>query len=104
MVNAFEFATAGRILFGAGRAKELPALAREWGTHALVVTGSNAQRFQSLLDSLRAEQITITPFSVRGEPTVGDAARGAELARAEKCDVVIGLGGGSVVDAAKAIA
>jgi alcohol dehydrogenase class IV len=104
MVNPFEFATAGRILFGPGRTKELPSLAREWGQRALVVTGSNPQRFQSLFDSLCAQEIAITPFSVRGEPIVADAARGAELARSADCDVVVGIGGGSVIDAAKAIA
>jgi alcohol dehydrogenase class IV len=104
MVNAFEFATSGRILFGPGRARELPALAREFGTRALVITGSNPQRFQALLDSLREQQISWKTFSVRGEPTVADAAGGAELARSAECEVIIAIGGGSVIDAAKAVA
>lgn len=104
MVNAFEFATAGRVLFGPGRVRELPALVREWGSRAFVVTGSDTHRFQTLLDSLSEQQIALTLFSIGNEPTVADAARGAELARSQQCDVVVGLGGGSVVDGAKAIA
>jgi alcohol dehydrogenase class IV len=104
MVTSFEFATAARIVFGAGRARELPAFAREFGERALVVTGSNAQRVQPLLDSLRARKISITAFSISSEPTIVAVTEGAELARSANCEMVIGIGGGSVMDAAKAIA
>lgn len=104
MVTSFEFATAARIVFGDGCARELPALARECGRRAFVVVGGNPARLQPLLDALTRQQVPITLFSVRGEPTVSLAAQGAEQARAADCDFVMGIGGGSALDAAKAIA
>jgi len=104
MVKGFEFATAGRILFGAGRVAELPALARELGRRALVVTGANPQRAQPQIDALRQRDVAVTTFAIRGEPTVADAVRGADTARSADCDLIVGIGGGSAMDAAKAIA
>ena len=100
----FEFATAGRIIFGAGRAAELGSLVRPLGTRVCLVIGRDATRAQRALDALRTAGVEATPFAVAAEPTLDDAARGAEAARAARCDVVVGVGGGSVIDAAKAIA
>lgn len=96
----FEFATAQRILFGSGKLKEVPALVKG---RALVVIGKSAgavQRAEPLLSSLN-EYAT---FSVSGEPTIEVARAGTVRAREEKCDVVVSFGGGSVIDAGKAIA
>jgi alcohol dehydrogenase class IV len=89
----FEFATAGRIVFGRGVASQLPALVREFGTRALLVTG-RSPRAVPLSDCER--------FEVAGEPTVEDIRQGA--GRAHGCDLVVSIGGGSVIDAGKAIA
>ena len=102
MVTGFEFATATRIIFGNGRVKELPALAREFGSRLLVVTGGNAARVQPLLDALRENGFTVATFAISGEPTITLAQSGAELARTS--DAVIAIRGGSVIDAGKAIA
>ncbi|MBV9760339.1 MAG: iron-containing alcohol dehydrogenase [Acidobacteriaceae bacterium] len=99
----FEFATAARIVFGQGAIAELPQIAREWGRRALVVTGRNAERAEAVRRELRGLGIECREFSVHGEPTVEMVRRGTEAARAG-CDVVIGFGGGSAMDAAKAIA
>ena len=61
-------------------------------------------RLAPLLDQLRAHGVAATTFSVPGEPTTAIVAEGARQARADGCDVVIGMGGGSAVDAGKAIA
>lgn len=100
----FEFATANRILFGAGVLAELPAAARALGRHALVVTGRNPARAQPALELLASAGLATTTFAIAGEPTTDDAVRGAAQARAAGCDFVIGFGGGSALDAAKAIA
>jgi alcohol dehydrogenase class IV len=100
----FEFATAGRVIFGRGTVTQLPALARESGRRAMVVTGSNPQRHAGVLAHLLEAGLEITRFPVSGEPTTGDILRGVDLAQTENVELVIGLGGGSVVDAAKAIA
>lgn len=103
MMASFEFATANRILFGAGALAQAAAVAASLGTRALVVTGANQARAQILLDALAEEAIHCETFSVPGEPTVEHIRRGAAHARATESDVIIGLGGGSALDAAKAI-
>src|SRR5205814_8038744 len=70
----------------------------------LVVTGKNVERAQPLFSCLRSEGVAPVVFSVGGEPAIDTVARGVELAKAESCEVAIGFGGGSAIDAAKAIA
>jgi alcohol dehydrogenase class IV len=96
----WEFATAGRIVFGAGTRHQLPTILRAFGSRALLVGGRHIHAAREPLPDLGE----VIPFIVEGEPTIDVARRGADLFRAERCDVVIGIGGGSVLDAAKAIA
>ena len=95
----FEFATATRIIFGEGTAATLPDLARSFGTRPLVVTGASPERTESIVAALSTET-----FRVAGEPTVDLIREGARHAVDAGCDVVISIGGGSVIDAGKAIA
>lgn len=95
----FEFATATRIIFGEGTTATLPDLARTFGAHPLVVTGSSTGRAAGLLSALSAET-----FAVSGEPTVDLVREGARLVQDAGCDVVISFGGGSAIDTGKAIA
>ncbi|MCX7887229.1 MAG: iron-containing alcohol dehydrogenase [Verrucomicrobiae bacterium] len=90
----FEFATAARIIFGCGKSAELPSIVHTFGQRPLLVHRTHAD-------------ITLpgaVHFRVKGEPTIPLVREGAELARRERCDVVVGFGGGSAIDAAKAIA
>jgi alcohol dehydrogenase class IV len=100
----FEFATATRIIFGAGTLREVGSMAVGLGRHALVVGGSTPARLQPLLGQLQAQGLLTTLFGVPGEPTTDLVRVGVEQARAAGCDCVIGMGGGSVLDAGKAIA
>lgn len=99
----FEFATAARIVFGRGAIAELPKLAREFGSRALLVTGRHTERAAPVVDALEAAGVDCRVFSVYGEPTVEIVRRGIEASRNES-NAVIGFGGGSAIDAAKAIA
>jgi alcohol dehydrogenase class IV len=100
----FEFATASRILFGSGVLKEIGPIAADLGHCALVVTGRTMYRAAPLFDQLAEMEIAWVPYSVDGEPTVETAYLGTRLARQEACDLIIGFGGGSSLDAGKAIA
>ena len=100
----FEFATAGRILFGPGTLRELGTIAGELGKFALVVCGSNSTRTQPLFSAMEAANLKNWSFATRGEPTIEHIKKGVNLARESGCNVVIGFGGGSVIDSAKAIA
>jgi len=97
---SFEFATAGRIVFGCGTLTQAAPAAAAFGRRALVVTGRNPERAAPLLDALRKEGVTVETFAVSGEPTIENARQAAALS----ADVVIGFGGGSVIDLAKAAA
>ncbi|HEV7927725.1 MAG TPA: iron-containing alcohol dehydrogenase [Verrucomicrobiae bacterium] len=100
----FEFATAQRVIFGAATSRQAAMLARRVGTRALVVTGRDTARAQFLLESLRENLVRAAVFSVVGEPSIDTVLRGVALAEEELCDLVISLGGGSALDAGKAIA
>jgi alcohol dehydrogenase class IV len=100
----FEFATATRIVFGSGAAAQLPELARAFGRRALVVTGRSTERCAPMVNALERHGMECTVFSVDGEPTVDLVRSGATEARERRCELVIGIGGGSAIDAGKAIA
>ena len=101
---AFEFATATRIIYGPGTVRQVGALAREMGRRALLVTGLNAERSRPLLESLVEQGIECGSFAVPGEPTTDLVRRGVAFARMAGADLVLGFGGGSALDTAKAVA
>jgi alcohol dehydrogenase class IV len=98
---AFEFATAGRIVAGAGRAAELPDIVAGLGSRVLVCTGADPARHGSLLAGLGSPAAV---FAVAGEPTAELARTGAAAAREHGADVIAAIGGGSVIDLGKAVA
>ncbi len=100
----FEFATAGRIVFGAGRIREAGALSRDLGKRALVVSGRNTSRASGLLTTLRDSGVDSVVFPVPGEPALETVRQAVSLARQDGCDMVVGFGGGSALDAGKAVA
>jgi len=100
---SFEFATAARILFGEGRVREAGTIAAELGAHALLVE-SGSGRAAPLVALLHEHGIATTSLHVAGEPTTAVVEQGAERARRDGCDLVIAFGGGSVIDAGKAVA
>jgi len=99
----FELATATRIVFGPGTLGEIGPLARTMGRHALVVTGRNVDRAGRLLNLIEKESIAHTVFAIAAEPAVETVRAGTQRAREDRCDCVIGFGGGSAIDAGKAI-
>jgi alcohol dehydrogenase class IV len=104
MKDSFEFATAPRIIFGPGRLREVGNLAKELGKRALVVTGCNQGRPVRLTDNLKAAGLEVQLFSVAGEPDVRTVTEGIAVATSVRCDLVISFGGGSAIDAGKAVA
>ena len=100
----FEFATATRILFGTGKVSEAGRIARTFGSRALLVTGSGLERASAIMPSLREQGIETAILNVCGEPDTSLIERGVELARAHRSELVLGIGGGSVIDTGKAIA
>jgi alcohol dehydrogenase class IV len=98
---AFDFATAGRIMLGAGRVAELPGVVSGLGSRALVCTGANPGRHERLLAAL---DLPVEVFAVAGEPTIATARAATAVARDHGADVVTVIGGGSVIDVGKCVA
>lgn len=99
----FEFATAARILFGSGSIDRVGGVVKEFGRGVLLVAGARAERAAPVRERLAAAGCRVEVFAVPGEPATTDVERGVEFARGAGCDVVVGFGGGSAIDAAKAI-
>ncbi len=107
MVDLFRFPV--QVVFGEGGIREIRNFLRGFGKHALLVTGSGPTSRLPAVEQLREmlvrEGLALTHFpEIRPDPDVETVERGVALAKAEGCDFVIGLGGGSPMDAAKVIA
>jgi alcohol dehydrogenase class IV len=98
----FEFFGTPRILFGRGVVARLGDVVRQLGGRALVVFNGGAQ--PRVVELLAAAGVGHVSLRQRGEPTTENVAQGVALARREHCDCVIGVGGGSAIDSAKAVA
>ena len=100
----FEFATATRVIFGHDAIEEVAPIAADMGHRVCIVTGQTPGRAAPLVEQLNAEGLRTFTFSVSGEPTTATVRAGVEQARQAGSDLVIGIGGGSVLDTGKAIA
>ena len=105
----FEYFAPTKIIFGLGTISRVGGVAAEPGKRALLVTGSKSSAVASLCakvkESLTSAGVEVTHFDgVIPNPTTDVVTAGAMLAKEHKCDLVIGLGGGSSMDVAKAIA
>ncbi len=103
------FETPNTILTGRGCLKELANHARGLGTCALVVTGQSSMRKCGALEAItillaQAGMKVLTFEGVEHDPTVETVDEIRKVFKNEKCDVIVGLGGGSALDAAKAAA
>ena len=96
----FEFATAAEIRFGEGVSRDLPECTARWGRRVLLVTGRSGRG----RDLLGGAGLEVASISIGGEPAVGEVVRVAREARERGTDVVVAVGGGSVLDAGKAVA
>ena len=102
--SAFEFAQPERIVFGPGRVTQAGTLTASLGQSALLVTGRDLRRAEPVRESFRSAGLNWVEWTVAGEPTVSEVRAGAEAARNLGVDCVVACGGGSVLDAGKAIA
>jgi alcohol dehydrogenase class IV len=97
------------IITGCGCLKQLGKVASVFGRRAMLVCYANFGQFSDVLPRalglLQAEGVHVTLYdAVTGEAELPIVQQGIDLARREQCEVFIGLGGGSAIDTAKAIA
>ena len=107
-VGSFSVSRLPRIVFGAGVFQRLPAIVSEYGKQLLIVTGGQSlrqsARWPQLLRDLNAAGFRLQDIKVEGEPSPQFVDAAVTAYRAQGIDVVLGIGGGSALDAAKAIA
>ncbi|MEW6184757.1 MAG: iron-containing alcohol dehydrogenase [Thermodesulfobacteriota bacterium] len=109
MQKVFSFQGAGEIYFGSGTIQQLPELALRYGPGPVLVVMdpflSKGVLKERVFKELRSKKVTPVLFNrLEREPAPLSAEAGAKLAREKKCSLVIGIGGGSALDTAKAVA
>jgi alcohol dehydrogenase class IV len=100
----FEFSTAHRIVFGPGVAERIPDLAAGYGTRAFLIVGATPARFGRITVQIASRGIACECFRVAGEPTTEMVRVAVAAARRVAAQVVVAIGGGSVLDTGKAVA
>jgi len=108
-VKPFDYCQPTEIRFGRGRVAEVGEVVSQYGKRCLVVTEGNVEAlepvFQKVRTSLEEAGVAVARFDgVKPNPTTDTITAGAEAANTHRADVVLGLGGGSSMDSAKAIA
>jgi alcohol dehydrogenase class IV len=107
MVKPFQFSRLPQIWFGTDKIKILPDLIRKYGNTVLLITGkrsfSSSGKEAELLDKLKRAGIQVYVVSVSGEPSPTMVDEIVMRFRNEKPEVVVAIGGGSVMDAGKAV-
>lgn len=102
------FQSPGRIIYGPGAVEKIGPEAAAFGKRAFVVTGKNSAKKTGLLDQVTAIletaglHVTVFP-EVESDPSVDTVEKGVRIAREAGIDVIVALGGGSPLDAAKGI-
>jgi alcohol dehydrogenase class IV len=101
----FDLTLPGDIRFGAGRVSEVPgALADLGANRVMVITGRTTSRADGIRAALNAADMSSMVFGVATEPSIERVRAGVDLALETGCDAVLGFGGGSALDVAKAVA
>ncbi|MEM3138291.1 MAG: iron-containing alcohol dehydrogenase, partial [Thermofilaceae archaeon] len=108
-MTTFVFEQPGKMVFGRGSLSKVGEIVAKLGSGALLVTGRNfatgSGYLSKLVNSLKDAGLAVTVFAeVEPDPSISTVDRGSRLAEKENIDVVVGFGGGSALDAAKAIA
>lgn len=109
MITDFQFFIPTKMHFGAGKINNIGKISKKYGKKAIIVTGKRSSKkigaLDKVINSLKAEGIDYVVFdNIEPNPRSTTIDEGGELAIKEKCDLVIGLGGGSPMDASKVIA
>ena len=109
MKRDFEFFNPTQVFFGRSAMENLGAVLSQYGDRVLLAYGGGSIRengiYDQVMEVLRACGKTVTEFSgILPNPTYAKALEGGALARACQADLILAVGGGSVIDCAKAVA
>lgn len=108
-MNNFIFENKTKVYFGKGCAKEyLTCLLKKYGNHVMLAYGGGSIKknglYDELMDYLKRAEKTVTEFSgIMSNPTYAKVKEGAKLAKDNKIDLILAVGGGSVIDCCKIV-
>ncbi|MGF1756940.1 iron-containing alcohol dehydrogenase [Photobacterium sagamiensis] len=100
----FQFMTSSRIVFGEGALSNSFSTFNQFGYSVLLVTGKDSLRSEPVVSYLKQQNMRYQQVAVLGEPLIAMIEEMAAMGRRFRPDMVIALGGGSVLDAGKALA
>jgi alcohol dehydrogenase class IV len=107
MIRSFRFARTPAIIFGQGKLSELKDIARAFGNRMALVTGSrsflSSDRAAALLNELELSKIAVRTVNISGEPSPEMIDEAVSILKEHDADIVVAIGGGSVLDAGKAV-
>jgi alcohol dehydrogenase class IV len=107
MISSFQFSPLPRIIFGPGKRAELPGQVEQYGKTVLLITGTTSIHFSGhgdeIISSLREKGNTLHQESIGSEPSPQMVDDIANKYRGSNVSAVVAVGGGSVMDAGKAI-
>ncbi|MFX0046820.1 MAG: iron-containing alcohol dehydrogenase [Candidatus Hermodarchaeota archaeon] len=107
MILDFNFGRIPHIIFGVGRLNEIYNLIPKFGNNVLYVIGGTSLkrsgRWDEIVLAMQKSNINFSEISVNGEPTPTLVDGAVQKFKTQKIDLIIGIGGGSVIDAGKAI-
>nr|WP_086940566.1 iron-containing alcohol dehydrogenase [Thaumasiovibrio occultus] len=99
----FQFMTANQVIFGEGALNQSLSLLSKYGYSVLLVTGRNAERAEPVINYLMQQNMRYQQVSVWGEPVITMVEEMAAMGRKFAPDMVVAIGGGSVIDVGKAL-
>jgi len=100
----FQFMTSTRIIFGEGALQSSLSVINQYGYSVLLVTGKNTDRASPILHYIKQQNMRYQHVAISGEPNITMIEETALVGRKFKPDMVIAMGGGSVLDMGKALA
>ena len=98
-----DFSSAGRIIFGNEKIKELPGILKSFGSRVLILRSRSALGIDEIVDSLQKKGLSCYEASISREPDIDIVNQMTKLARKNNCEVIVSIGGGSVIDTGKAV-
>ena len=100
----FQFMTSTRIIFGEGALQSSLSVFNQFGYSVLLVTGQKIERASPIINYLKMQNMRYQHVAIRGEPNITMVEETALAGRKFKPDMVVAIGGGSVIDMGKALA
>lgn len=98
----FDFESPAKIIFGPGKISELSNIIKPLSDEIIIITGKS-DRYQFVFDDLKNNGINYSIYRVENEPLIEDVDKAVKIAKQNQSTLVLGLGGGSVIDVAKAV-